>query len=185
MFSPQKHKQNSKVPESSQLGTEAHLLCIYSPALTPPPTITYISHPLNRAEKGLFSKPCSPSYRQCHSIKHITRAVTGEHHLPLTVLQTRCLGSGGCHLVWGCCLRPLSDPHSVPAPISAGLPQTAPCLRTRERRKAQVPQAYPKGMNIAGRQRTMAGSELGRTLPLGLAFFRACLCAFTQEGRVF
>lgn len=83
---------------------------------------------------------------------HLTNlAATGEHHLPLTVLLMRCLGSGGCPLVWGCCLRPLSDPHSVPAPISAELPQTAPCLRTRERRKAQVPQARPKGMNMGHR----------------------------------
>lgn len=92
---------------------------------------------------------CPPRQRPC--------TVAVEDHLPLTVPLTRCLGSGSCPLVWGCCLHPLSAPHSGPAPTSAGPPQRAPCLRTGERREGQLPVSAYRGTSWQGGQGQCGG----------------------------
>ena len=76
----------------------------------------------------------------------------GEDHLPRTVHLKRSRGSGGCP-VWVCCRCPPAAPHSVPAPISAEPPRTAPCLREGrvrlpsegEQLRPRVPREGPKG----------------------------------------
>lgn len=98
-----------------------------------------------------------------------------EGHLPQTVALMQSLGSGGRHWAWACCRCPHAGPRSVPAPTSAELPRTAPCLSTGEAtREGQALTVSPKtGLRTSRRQKGLKGQELGGGVWPGLLRFQA------------